>query len=54
MQEGNFQFYVSINPVLGVTQENNEPGNIHLLGYLLPPAVWASDLVPIQTDSETV
>jgi len=26
MQEGNFQFYVSINPVLGVTQENNEPG----------------------------
>ena len=32
MQEGNFQFYVSINPVLGVTQENNEPGKIHLLG----------------------
>ena len=47
MQEGNFQFYVSINPVLGVTQENNEPGKIHLLGYLLPPAVWTSDLVPI-------
>ena len=32
MQEGNFQFYVSIKPVLGVTQENNEPGKIHLLG----------------------
>ena len=32
MQEGNFQFYVSINPVLGVTQENNEPGKLHLLG----------------------
>ena len=48
MQEGNFQFYVSINPVLGVTQENNEPGKIHLLGpdicFLLPSGLQISCL----------
>ena len=48
MQEGNFQFYVSIKPVLRVTQENNEPGKIHLLGpdicFLLPSGLQISCL----------